>query len=444
MLMQPFIKDEAELKREYDNIGHVVECLKQAECNRAVAVIRHQLMQIHDLQGTLTNLQQNTVLEEIELFEIKSFTFLAMETAKAATEIGIGDILTIPDVDGAFKLLDPDKTRIPNFYIYDSYHPELGGIRRQLKAKQTLLDNCNGSDDERAALQREVNDLFEQQNTIQQQVIANLSEQMHGYWKVLQEAFDRMAYTDFLFARATMAENWQLCRPRLGTVETRYKALWNPRLRRRNEELGLRYQPVDIALQNGVCLITGANMAGKTVMLKTVGVAQLMAQFAMFVPASEAQMALFDDVVFCIGDEQNEMNGLSSFASEIIKISDTVTRAANERLLILVDEPARTTNPVEGKAIVQAVASLLEKQQSTTLITTHYSQLGLGCRRLRVKGFVENMSDAPLTPENINSFMDYSLLDDDSDDVPQEALRIASILRCNRELLETAENFLNG
>ena len=153
-------------------------------------------------------------------------------------------------------------------------------------------------------------------------------------------------------------------------------------------------------------------------------------------------MTLFDDVVFCIGDEQNEMNGLSSFASEIIKISDTVTRAANERMLILIDEPARTTNPIEGKAIVQSVVTMLEQKASTTLITTHYSQLGLGCRCLRVRGFVEGLVDVPLSPENINRFMDYSLLPDDSDEVPQEALRIAAILQCNSELLDTARHFL--
>ena len=183
-------------------------------------------------------------------------------------------------------------------------------------------------------------------------------------------------------------------------------------------------------------------MAGKTVLLKTVGIAQMMAQFGFFVPAATAETTLFDDVVFCIGDEQNEMNGLSSFASEIIKISDTVSRAASERLLILIDEPARTTNPIEGKAIVQSVATLLEKRPSTTLITTHYSQLGLDCRRLRVKGFVEDMADIPLSPENINRFMDYSLLPDNSDEVPQEALRIATILGCNNELLETAKGLL--
>ena len=221
------------------------------------------------------------------------------------------------------------------------------------------------------------------------------------------------------------------------------QGLWNPRLKARCEEQGLRYQPVDIELTPGVTLVTGANMAGKTVLLKTVGIAQLMMQFGMYVPAREAHMTLVDDVLFCIGDEQNEMNGLSSFASEILKISDAITRAESQRLLILIDEPARTTNPIEGKAIVQSLSTLLNGQSSITLVTTHYSQLALPCRKLRVRGFDERLSTLPLTPQNINHFMDYSLLPDTSEEVPQEALRIAAILGCHPGLIAEASHRLN-
>ena len=255
-----------------------------------------------------------------------------------------------------------------------------------------------------------------------------------------------MAYADFLLAKATLSYQWQLRRPAINGGDkphTEYKGLWNPRLMHRNKEMGLRYQPVDISLDKGVCLITGANMAGKTVLLKTVGTSQLLAQFGLFVPAQSASLSIVQDVAFCIGDEQNEMNGLSSFASEITKISATTTRAESSDMLILIDEPARTTNPVEGKAIVQAVASLLDTFKSITLITTHYSQLALPCRRLRVRGFVEEMANVQLSPDNINRFMDYSLLPDSSDDVPQEALRIATILGCNGKVLDLAYKFLH-
>ena len=225
---------------------------------------------------------------------------------------------------------------------------------------------------------------------------------------------------------------------------TQYKGLFNPRLLHRNQERRLRYQPIDITVQPGLCLITGANMAGKTVLLKTLGIAQLLTQFGMYVPAKSASVSLVDDVIFCIGDEQNEMNGLSSFASEIIKISEVVQLSASQRLLILIDEPARTTNPVEGKAIVQALSDILISRNSFSLITTHYSQLGVPCRRLRIAGFREDLVGAPLSPENINLFMDYSLVEDNSDTVPQEALRIATLLRCDGTLIQKAQHHLTN
>ena len=126
MLMQPLVTDAVELEREYDNTGRVIGCLERAECKREVAVVRHQLMQMHDLQGSLANLSQRMVMEEIELFEIKNFAFLCMQTSAAAATLGIDDITALPDLDGVFSLLDPDGTRIPNFYIYDSYHPTWG------------------------------------------------------------------------------------------------------------------------------------------------------------------------------------------------------------------------------------------------------------------------------------------------------------------------------
>lgn len=462
MLQQEFFTDAAALDAELDRVARILACLsdtavKQTDClcqadnnpgqpSRPVVHLRHQLMQMHDLQGTINNLRQHVCLEELELFEIKGFSLLCLETMRAATEMGIADLLAIHDTREVFSLLDPDSTGLPNFYVYDSYHPDLGELRRQLKALQTKLDSGHLEGEELFDMQRRVNDLFDRQNQIQQQVIAQLSDKLVKYQPMLQEAFDRMAYTDFLFAKATLAYEWQLVRPKIirDNDGNMLEQIWNPRLRHRNEELGLRYQPVDISLGRGTCLITGANMAGKTVLLKTVGIVQLMTQFGLFVPAAKAAVALVDDVVLCIGDEQNEMNGLSSFASEIIKISDAITRAEKEHLLILIDEPARTTNPIEGKAIVQAVADILDNRPSQTLITTHYSQLGLACRRLRVRGFVGDVVDERLTPDNINRYIDYSLLPDDSDDVPQEAMRIASILQCNPSLLLKTKEYLNN
>ena len=282
-----------------------------------------------------------------------------------------------------------------------------------------------------------ISNLLAEQSEIQNAVCLRLTDQLHPYVDTLVNTLSQMAYADGLLARAKQAIEWELVRPAIGDV-TRYTHIFNPRLKQRNLSQKMRYQPVSIEIRPGVCLITGANMAGKTVLLKSVGTAQMMAQCGMYVPAEEAVIHLVEGVATSIGDDQDEMNGLSSYASEIIKISNILADCRQRELLVLIDEPARTTNPVEGKALVQAIIKILEQHPSFTLITTHYDQLGSNCRRLRVKGFVEDMENIPLTPQSINRFIDYSLTEDQSDNVPHEALRIASILQCDPEMIALA------
>lgn len=426
MLDQPWLTALPDLDKEQENVQVMKDAMGNQENNKPVNVLRHQLMQLHDIKGTLQSLSTHVVLDEVELFEIKNLAYLCNISRQSLADMQLADHFPLPDIQEVFHLLDPDGTGVPNFYIYDSYDERLAPVRRKMKS----------------ANEEEMSSLLAQQNEIQQEVIVRLCDCLHPYCNALTHALEGMAYIDFTMARAVLAQSWGLVVPSRDGATHDFQGLFNPRLKQHNESVGLRYQPVDITLTPGVTFITGANMAGKTVLLKSVGLAQLMYQFGFPIPATSCCVAPVDDVVFCIGDDQNEMNGLSSFASEITRISDVVYRSQKERLLILIDEPARTTNPVEGKALVQALASIMQTRDSITFITTHYSQLGLQCRRLRVKGFVEDLVDIPLTAQNINRFIDYSLVLDNSDEVPQEALRIAEMLSCNPELISSARRFM--
>ena len=450
----PFLTTPETVNAELDNLETVIDVISVTDNLHTVSEIKHHLMCLHDSQGTVANLSQHSVINEVELFEVKNIAYTAAAVSRSAEPLGLKEIFSLPDLSDVFSLLDPDNTGLPHFYIYDSYHPDFPDIRKRLKQLQARTD-----DPEAATLYA---DLFAQHNDIQHSVEAKLSQQLWASADRLALAVKRLAYIDLLFAKAGLASAWNFTRPQITPSKqqqaedpqaikqadnqafTQYKGLFNPRLLHRNQEHRLRYQPIDIIVHPGLCLITGANMAGKTVLLKTLGIAQLLTQFGMYVPAESATVSLVDDVIFCIGDEQNEMNGLSSFASEIIKISEVVQLSASQRLLILIDEPARTTNPVEGKAIVQALSDILISRDSFSLVTTHYSQLGVPCRRLRIAGFREDLVGAPLSPENINLFMDYSLVEDNSDTVPQEALRIATLLRCDETLIQKAQEHLNN
>ena len=184
-------------------------------------------------------------------------------------------------------------------------------------------------------------------------------------------------------------------------------------------------------------------MAGKTVILKTLALCQYLLQFGFFVPAQSACIALVDRVLVSVGDDQSEQNGLSSFASEMVKINEMVEASIRkENVLILVDELARTTNPTEGRAIVNAVAEIFNENQTQSVITTHYSGLDSRCRKLRVKGLDKDFKSGEINKNNINDYMDYSLIEDDASTVPHEALRIAGILGINQQIIEKANKNL--
>lgn len=109
----------------------------------------------------------------------------------------------------------------------------------------------------------------------------------------------------------------------------------------------------------------------------------------------------------------------------------------------LIDELARTTNPAEGKAIVNAVLDFLTENEVRSLITSHYSGIQASCRKLRVKGFMKEKVKGTLTIHNINEYIDYSLIEDNDTSVPQEAMRIARILGVDENLLDRAEIYLH-
>ncbi|MBQ9637930.1 MAG: hypothetical protein IJV22_00020 [Bacteroidales bacterium] len=444
LMETPWMTEVAQLNEAMDHVQTLLVRLHRPDCAPLINDLRHCFMQLHDVQGTISRLRSHTLLDEVELFELKAFCHLCMQARKLCAQLEVQPITALPDLADLFALLDPDSTGVPHFYIYDSYHPDLPSLRAHLRAAQADLERQEQSGDE-AALDRAlalVTQLLGQQEEVQLAVIRRLSDQLHPHADRLATALDRMGRADLLLAKAVLADRWQLARPTFSPSATRLRGLYLPHLRHHNEALHLRYQPVDLDIAPGVCLITGANMAGKTVLLKALACAQQMAQYGLYVPAAQATLLPVDEVALCIGDEQNEMNGLSSFASEIIKISTTLQACRHRRLLVLIDEPARTTNPIEGKAIVQAVIQLQNSLPSLTLITTHYSGLGTDCRRLRVRGFVEQLVDAPLTPATINRYMDYSLTPDTGDDVPREALRIAAILGCDEPLVSLATSLL--
>ena len=184
-------------------------------------------------------------------------------------------------------------------------------------------------------------------------------------------------------------------------------------------------------------------MSGKTVLLKTIALSQYLFQFGFYIPAKQAIIIPVEEVAVSIGDHHSEVNGLSSFADEILKINQIIHKVRKgKKLLVLIDELARTTNPEEGKALVSAFIRIMSEHKVMSLITTHYSGILSPTRKLRVKGLKTDQITENITPKTLNDYMDYSLVETQTDDVPMEALKIAEIFEVDAEFLNLAKTMM--
>ncbi|MFV0380446.1 MAG: endonuclease MutS2 [Anaerorhabdus sp.] len=123
-------------------------------------------------------------------------------------------------------------------------------------------------------------------------------------------------------------------------------------------------------------LITGSNTGGKTVSLKCIGLAVIMAYSGIPICCEEATLPFFDNVFVDIGDEQSVTQSLSTFSSHLSKIAH-ITNRATANSLVLLDEIGAGTDPKEGECIAIAILDKLKEINSMVVATTHYGKLKL-------------------------------------------------------------------
>lgn len=388
--------------------------------------IAHKLMYLKDIHNTLSRLSDGSTLDDIELFEVKHLAILSSQIRNMLTEQNIAAI-TLPQLDKVVEILDPDKLNIPSFYIYDSYNEALREVRKQMKAIQAQGDDI--AEDKRQELAM----LLQQHADLELQVREQLSQQLLAYVAPLTDTLDNLSCLDILIAKAEQIRQMNLCIPRIEEEEyTLYNNMFHPQVKAHLAEQGKAFMPVDITYAHTPVTIIGANMGGKSVVLKSLALNQLLAQYGFGVAADHCNINPVEEIALCIGDEQSIVKGVSSFAGEILAIDAVIKKIrAGRKLLALIDEPARTTNPVEGTALVEGLLEVIDHCNGAFILTTHYNIENSDVKRYRVKGLN-------------NGQMDYTLEETHCGDVPHEAIAIAESLGIDSQWIEYTKKNLNN
>jgi len=208
-------------------------------------------------------------------------------------------------------------------------------------------------------------------------ILRELTEKLQMIRGPLLAATGTIAELDSVFARARFAREFDAVMPEFsGTNELRLEGARHPVLEDKLRKENRAIVPMTLTLggEERVLVISGPNTGGKTVALKTTGMAALAAQSGIPVAAQRVVLPLFDRVLVDIGDEQSIAADLSTFSAHMLNLK-TMLEAATPNSLVLVDEMGTGTAPVEGAALAVALLDEFRAKNCMVLATTHHDRL---------------------------------------------------------------------
>lgn len=194
----------------------------------------------------------------------------------------------------------------------------------------------------------------------------------------LLSASKLMAYIDCLFSAAFTATKCNFTRPVVRDDFDCIKIADGRHPMVEETLKGEQFVPNDTFLdndENRMMLITGPNMAGKSVYMRQVSIIVILAHMGYFVPARKAEICLVDKIFTRVGASDDLSTGRSTFMVEMTEVAD-ILQNATDKSLLLMDEIGRGTSTYDGLSIAWAIIDYLSNTlKAKTLFSTHYHEL---------------------------------------------------------------------
>jgi len=258
-------------------------------------------------------------------------------------------------------------------YYIDVTKPNLHLVPPNYIKKQTLVNSERFITEELKNLEEKILTAEERiikiERDIYKQIISEISKDTVKIQKIAQN----LAYIDLLCSYAIVAINNNYSKPNINTN-------YNIKLKKSRHPVVEGFtsfisNDIEMTRNNNVMIITGPNMAGKSVLMRQVALIVIMAQIGSFVPAEYADIGIVDKIFCRTGASDDISQGQSTF---MVEMSETafILRNATEQSLIILDEIGRGTSTYDGVAIAWAVADYIARNiKAKTLFSTHYHVL---------------------------------------------------------------------
>ena len=435
-----------ELEQEFDNVAVLLEALADGEA--AVLSLQQALSGLKEVRGTLAACRERS-LTEVELYELTAFCLRLRDCIRRAEALpgherlhGAGFI----SPDPAIRILHPEDSSRVSFYVEDARTPALQEARSEKRGIELRLRTEKAG---RPALLEARQEAVRKEEEALNEIYRDMSEALRPLLAVLEQDAEAVGRLDAAIAKALLARRFGCSRPVIGGESLVLEDAVHPQVAEALKTRGRAFVPISAELSRGVTVITGANMGGKSIALKTVVLNTLLALSGGYVFCRRAAVPLFENIELINRDFSNAERGLSSFGGEILRFNEAVSRLGDGLSFIAMDEFARGTNTEEGEAIARAAVSFLSKQSAVTLLTTHYDNTAaLAVRHYQVKGLkkLEELPEGTVSGTGtdrlrlIEQAMDYGLMEvEPGTKCPRDAVRISRLLGLPEEILQEAE-----
>jgi len=265
-------------------------------------------------------------------------------------------------------------------YYIEVSKPNLHLAPADYERKQTLVNAERFTMPELKALEAKILDAEERSHTLERDLFLATRRQVANEARRIRQTAAVLAELDVLACFAHLAAERHYLRPEFSQDgELVIQRGRHPVIEQLNEEgQSGKFIPNDLYMNGGtdlILIITGPNMGGKSTYLRQAALIALVAQMGSFVPATRAQLPIFDRIFTRIGASDNLARGRSTFMVEMTEAA-AILNTATPRSLVLLDEVGRGTATFDGLAIAWAVVEHLQTHtRAKTLFATHYHEL---------------------------------------------------------------------
>lgn len=372
---------------------------------------------LKDIRGSIGRLEDGTRLSMEELYELKIFLIAMENIGKIYNENLSLPGVEFKDLAGALDIIDPRGERKFTFAISDSASEKLSDIR---KKKRNIEKNMKSAD---SGWRIEWDKVCLEEDGEEKKICLELTEKLRPFATDMDNNAMAAGRLDFVIAKASLADTVlpEICGSDRDVIE--FTDMVNPELAAILKTAGRRFVPVSFSAGKGATVITGANMGGKSVAVKTFVLNCVLAMLGFPVYAGRAGLPVINGLAFVTEAGEDYKKGMSSFAGEMAEIGGSINELKTGGLLVL-DEPSRGTNPEEGAAIVKALVEYAGGKDAFSVVITHFDEVAsLAGAHYRIK--------------------DFSLRQCSPDEpVPREAIDTLENLGIDKELVNLARKYM--